>query len=280
MTDTAVHQTEDPPAPEPPGWKRPEVRSIALIWLVLTIVGECLVWIPSWLMGPSASTQMDDIKQTMTLFTAMSAPVAAVIWAIMIYSVARWRYTGDEPPEDDAPDFRTNSPVVLLWSILSGVLTLVVFIWGMLKIAAIPAAGGLAALPAGAMPPMVVEVTGNQWVWNFTYPELGNIQSDVLYLPLDRTTLFDVTSADVIHSFWIVEMGVKVDATPGQLTKTDVVPHSIGSFDVRCAELCGLLHAAMETQAKVVTQEEFDAWAQDKGAEVPIEPAAQEEGGA
>ena len=279
MADTEVSETQEAPAPGMRWWQRPEVRAIFLIWLLLTILGESLAWVPAHLMGSSASVQMDEIEQTITLFTVAAAPVAALIWAIMIYSLVRWRYSGDVAPPDDAPGFTSNTPTVIAWTIGSGLLTLMVFIWGLLKIAAIPSAGGLAVLPADALAPVEIQVTGNQWVWNFTYPDQGGIQSDVLYLPVDRTAVFDVTSTDVIHSFWIVEMGVKIDANPGEVTEADVLPHTLGTYEVRCAELCGLLHGAMETQAKVVTQQEFDAWAASEGAVVPVGPAS-EAGGA
>ena len=278
MADTALHETQESPAAGKRWWQRPEVRAIFIIWLILTIIGEALAWVPAWLMGTSASEQMDEIKQTMTAFTAFAAPVATLVWAAMIYSLAKWRYKGDTPPPDDAPGFTTNTPSIMLWVIASGVLTMIVFIWGLLKIAAIPAAGALALTSTNAGPPIEIQVTGNQWVWNFTYPELGNIQSDVLYLPVDRTAVFNVTSVDVIHSFWIVEMGVKVDANPGEIAKTQVLSHSLGTYDVRCAELCGLFHGAMETQAKVVTQAEFDTWAADQGSVVSVGPVAAEGG--
>jgi cytochrome c oxidase subunit 2 len=281
MSDTVVSEASEAPAPVVRWWQRREVKSVFRIWLALSIVGMCFAWVPSWLMGPSASTQMDDVKQTITMFTLAAMPVGAIIWSIMIYSLVRWRYTGDEPPPDDAPGFTTNSPAVLGWAIGSGLLTMMVFIWGLLKIASIPSAGGFDAMPFDAPPPIAVQVTGNQWVWNFTYPEYGDIQSDVLYMPVNHDTNFSVTSKDVIHSFWIVEMGVKVDANPGAVTQIDVTPHTIGTFQVRCAELCGILHAAMQTQAKVLSQADFDAWVKTKQSETRVEPQADsQEGGA
>jgi cytochrome c oxidase subunit 2 len=74
-----------------------------------------------------------------------------------------------------------------------------------------------------------------------------------------------VTSKDVVHSFWVVQMGIKVDANPGEITKTSVVPDKLGTFDVRCAELCGLLHADMETSAHVVSTDDFNKWISDNG---------------
>ncbi len=254
-------------------WQRKDVKAIFWLWLVLTIVGISFCWVPAWLMGPSASLEMDMIKLTMTMFTALAMPVGAVIWAIMIFSLMKWRYKGDGPPPDDAPGFTTNAPTVIIWTVLSGILTLVVFVWGLLAISAAPTAGAYGELGSPGTVPMTIEVTGNQWVWNFTYPEAGGIQSDILYLPVNQPVDFSVTSVDVIHSFWIVEMGIKVDANPGAVTYAEVTPNREGTFEIRCAELCGILHAAMETQAEVLPQEEFDVWVAGKQLSEPVLPA-------
>jgi cytochrome c oxidase subunit 2 len=72
--------------------------------------------------------------------------------------------------------------------------------------------------------------------------------------------VFHVTSVDVKHSFWIVQMGIKIDANPGYTTETAVTPNKIGVFDIRCAELCGLLHAYMQNKVHVLSQADYDAW--------------------
>ena len=118
---------------------------------------------------------------------------------------------------------------------------------------------------ASAPDPLEVDVTGQQWVWTFSYPHNGNVESDQLYLPVNRPVVFYVHSDDVIHSFWVVQLGIKVDANPGELTKTSVYPDRLGNYDVRCAELCGLLHADMETNVHVVKPAAFNAWLAAKG---------------
>ena len=78
-------------------------------------------------------------------------------------------------------------------------------------------------------------------------------------------------------------MGIKVDANPGALTATNVTPHTVGVFDVRCAELCGILHAAMETQAVVLSRADFNTWVEAEKAKLaanPPAPAEEAEGGA
>lgn len=113
-----------------------------------------------------------------------------------------------------------------------------------------------------------INVTGQQWVWNFDYTENGTVRSNVLYLPVDKPVIFHVTSRDVIHSFWIVQMGIKIDANPGYITETSVTPNKIGIYDLRCAELCGLLHAYMQTKVHVVSQADYDIWIKSQGGHI------------
>ena len=112
---------------------------------------------------------------------------------------------------------------------------------------------------------MNVNVTGQQWVWNFDYVDNGGARSQDLYLPVDRPVVFHVTSKDVLHSFWIVQMGIKIDANPGYVTETSVTPNKIGIYDLRCAELCGLYHAYMQKKVHVVSQADYDTWIQSQG---------------
>jgi cytochrome c oxidase subunit 2 len=90
-----------------------------------------------------------------------------------------------------------------------------------------------------------VKVTAGQWFWQYTYPEYG-VASSELFLPVNRQVNLQMTSTDVIHSFWVPEFRVKQDIVPGQTTELRVTPSLIGQYKVRCAELCGLEHAYME----------------------------------
>jgi cytochrome c oxidase subunit 2 len=209
--------------------------------------------VPARLMGPAASPTMRAVESTMTVFSVAASPVMALVLAIAVFSLIGWRSRGSEPPIGDGPPIRGNGRVTATWIVLSAGLTMFALIWGL---------GEMQSLSAEASTPnaMVVNVTGQQWVWTFSYPQNGNVESEQLYLPVNRPVVFHVTSKDVIHSFWVVQMGIKVDANPGEVTKTGVVPDRLGTFDVHCAELCGLLHAHMETQAHVVSTTDFAAW--------------------
>lgn len=235
-------------------WRRPEIHRVVGIWAVLTAV--LIVFslnVPARLMGPPASPTMHAVELTMTAFSVAASPVAALVWAIGGYSLFAWRDRGPGMPASDGPAIRTDGTATTIWLLVSSALCVFLLIWGLAEIPAV-------ATPASSGGALVVDVTGQQWVWDFTYPGEGGVQSDELYLPVNRPVVFRVSSEDVIHSFWVVQMGIKVDANPGEVTTTSVTPNKLGTFDVRCAELCGILHADMETNAHVVTSTAFDSW--------------------
>lgn len=273
--DTATHEPSEAPAQRVRWWQRQETKGVFVLWFIFTLLGLALCWVPAWLMGPSASEQMTDIKFTMTLLTAAAAPVQALIWAILLYSLVKWRYKGEGPPPDDAPGFEGNAPTVLVWAIVSALLTLFVFVWGLMKIATVPTLGGFDVTPSDQVAAVEVNVIGNQWAWTFEYPELGGFKTNRLVLPVETNTNFEVTSVDVIHSFWVVDMGIKVDANPGAVTRTNVTPQAEGVYAVRCAELCGILHAAMGTEIEVVSMDEFDTWVEEQRALLAAAPPAE-----
>ena len=142
--------------------------------------------------------------------------------------------------------------------------------WGLIVIS--PSASEAASTAQ----PTVVDVTGNQWAWTFAYPEAPGAQSDELYLPVDKRVLFRVTSKDVLHSFWIQQMGVKIDANPGAITTISVTPDTIGTYTIRCAELCGLYHSYMQTRVHVVSADDYQRFVQSAvGPVLPSDPDAQ-----
>jgi cytochrome c oxidase subunit 2 len=242
-------------------WRNRDLRVMALLWAGFTILGVVFALIvPDDLMGTPASTTMTEVERTFTAFSVASAPVAALVWALAIYSLWRWRRKGEWSPGDpDGPPIRGHGLTTGLWMFGSSALCLFLLIWGLAALSSVES-------PASASSPMEIDVTGQQWVWSFTYPQSGNVESDQLYLPVDRPVVFHVTSDDVIHSFWVPEMGIKVDANPGMTTTTQTVPNRIGVYHVKCAELCGLLHADMETNAHVVSADDFASWTATLGS--------------
>ncbi len=103
---------------------------------------------------------------------------------------------------------------------------------------------------------------GQQWAWTFRYPQFGGFETTQLVLPVNEPVALNVTSLDVIHSFWAIQLGVKADANPGLDNVAYTTPQQTGNFEVRCVELCGIWHGSMYTQGSVVSATNFVAWAQ------------------
>ena len=256
-----------PPAAEPAtrrAWRRPPVFPILVIWVGLTILlGLFAYFVPAHLMGEPASDRMAEVQRTFTAFSLASAPVAGLVWAVTLYSLIGWRHKGAEMPTEFGQPLRGHGRTQLIWVLLSSVLCLFLLIWGLILLE--PPESSAEATTA----PLLVDVTGQQWTWTFDYPDSNGIQTDTLYLPVDQRVVFHVTSKDVVHSFWIGPMAVKIDANPGETTVIDATPNRIGTFPIRCAELCGLYHGQMQTTVHVVSAADFASWVQAKQASAP-----------
>jgi cytochrome c oxidase subunit 2 len=127
-----------------------------------------------------------------------------------------------------------------------------------------------------------LKVIGKQWFWTYQYPRVGNFQFDSLLLsddaarkaheprllgvdnpivvPVNKVIEVVTTGADVIHSWALPEMGVKMDAIPGHLNYTWFKATRTGTFYGQCSELCGAKHAFMPIEVKVVTDAEYATW--------------------
>ena len=105
-----------------------------------------------------------------------------------------------------------------------------------------------------------VDVTAHQWWWEVRYPGLGVVTANEIHLPLNRPVRLELRSADVIHSFWVPQLGGKRDVVPGHPNAIVLVPHVAGVYLGQCAEFCGLSHANMRFRVFVDTPEDFVAW--------------------
>lgn len=106
---------------------------------------------------------------------------------------------------------------------------------------------------------MIVKVTARQFSWTYEYPDYGIVSSE-LHLPVWKQVILKMEAVDVIHSFWVPEFRVKQDVVPGRVTEYRITPNLVGSYKVRCAELCGSNHAFMEGPVIVSSQSDYDHW--------------------
>jgi cytochrome c oxidase subunit 2 len=236
-----------------------------LIWVVATAIGIVLLLvIGPQLVGwgglpPIASARAADIDQVLGIFTFLSIPVFMLVVVYAGYSVFAFRTKGR--PTVDGPAVRGNLPMQGIWIVVSICLVAFLFVYGVSFLNAVQAAPGDGKL--------VVHVNGEQWLWDYTYPQYNNLHTTTLELPVNRPVEFDITSTDVQHSFWIPALGIKQDAVPGETTHISVTPTVIGAYEVRCAELCGIYHSYMETPVQVVSADDFQAWTNAQQAAQP-----------
>jgi cytochrome c oxidase subunit 2 len=126
-------------------------------------------------------------------------------------------------------------------------------------------ASGIGAFPEDEGKPadLVVNVTGIQYAWIFTYPNAG-ITTAELHVPVDREVQLNLTAQDVIHAFWLPEFRLKQDAIPGQPSELRFKPLRVGEYPVICAELCGPYHGGMVTKLFVENPQDYDNWLQSQ----------------
>jgi cytochrome c oxidase subunit 2 len=259
----AVESEESGPDPIPhekPFFSRAGGK-IFIIWLLMTAVGVLIgVYAPSHLLPTMVSAEGHTVVITIVLFTVLAAPVAAFVYAVGVYSLLGWRHKGSDTdaPPPDGPPMRGNGPMTVLWLSLSAILVVVLLVWGLSE---------FTAEQTSHPNTLQVNVTGQQWLWTFSYPGTG-VQSRSLVLPVNRPVQFNVTSLDVTHGFWPASLGVQVDANPNVVTVITATPNKLGGFTVRCSQLCGLYHAFMYAPGSVVTPQAFAAWLHTQGASV------------
>ena len=254
------------------------VRIVA-IWAVLTAIAVPLIVL---VLGPhlppgKMSAEASDQTSANTVLTAVVAPIILIVAVNIVYSLVVFRARGDAI-EDGAP-IHGHAPTVLAWVLLTSVIVLALAGWGSYTLvqSARGAGGGQgpspADLPKGDRTALPIQVIGQQLAWTFRFPTYNAFESRQLELPVGRVIAFHVTSLDVTHSFWAYELGVKADAVPGVDNVAFVTPRKLGSFNIRCAELCGLWHGHMALHGHVVSASDFVTWvAEQKAANAQIIP--------
>ena len=252
---------------------RPHLLRLLIIWVVLSIVGilaALQIHYPPY----DQSVQGLDQSRTLALLTVLATPVFIGVVIMVLYSAIYFRRTTTELV--DGPPMLGNTPVQIAWIAISAVLVLFLAVFGIVTLASsnvaqavgtpgrsIGQSGGQtgSGTTGGTGPELQVQVVAQQWYFTYRYADYGGVETTHLYLPVDRPVELHVTSLDIIHSFWAYQLGVKADANPGVDNIFHVTAQKTGSFQVRCAELCGLWHGHMaDSEGQVVSQSEFDTW--------------------
>lgn len=230
----------------PGGSARRHAMQAAALWGFVTLVGIGLV-VAFPLFPQPASREGEIIDRAFLVLFLASVPVFALVQVVLVYSAMRFRAEGgggDGPPIAERPALSAAWVGVSLLLVLA----LAAFGWA-----------GMEELRAGRPADLTVRVVGSQFAWRFEYAELG-FGSTELRLPKDRLVRLELTSRDVLHSFWVPEFRVKQDAVPGRTIALTMTATELGEWNVYCAELCGLGHTVMKAPVRVVDQAAFEQW--------------------
>ena len=244
--------------PEPSHFRR-----ILILWIALSVIATPLVVIlaaPGLPPGDATSEAAGQVTDN-TVLLGIATPIAALMVVYFAYALIVFRHRGPEPDEGVA--IRGDNRVQLTWIVATAAIVLFAAVYGTVRIFGDSGAGGgqgpnPIAKPSGD--PLQVQVIAQQWAFTYRFPSFGGVETPHLELPVDQDVEFHVTSLDAIHSFWAHQLGVKADANPGVDNVAYARPTETGSFDIRCAELCGLFHGHMFDTGQVVSDSSFQAW--------------------
>jgi cytochrome c oxidase subunit 2 len=234
-----------------------------------------------------------DIYHLHMVCMVVCAIIGVVVFGIMIYSLIHHRKSKGYKPAA----FHDNPRLELIWSIIPFLILV-----GL----AIPATRVLIRMDDTRQSEVTVKIVGYQWRWQYEYLDQGisyfstlstpaaQIQNKEaknewyllevdkpLVLPINKKIRFLVTSNDVVHSWWVPELGIKRDAIPGFMYEAWATIQTPGIYRGQCAELCGINHGFMPIVVEAVSEADFDKWVasqtlkQDQYAKVEAQPTAQ-----
>lgn len=158
-----------------------------------------------------------------------------------------YRYNRKRHPV--AVQVKESNWLEITWIVIPLLLVLLMFYYGYV------AFSPMRNVPADAYP---IKVIGKMWVWAFEYP--GGKQSAEMVVPINKPIRLDLHSEDVIHALYIPAFRVKEDVVPGKNNYMWFQAGQLGTYDILCTVYCGIRHSYMEAKARVVTEDEFNAW--------------------
>jgi cytochrome c oxidase subunit 2 len=244
---------------------RPTPRLLAAILLA---VAGCGGPFPQTTLAPRSDLGVTVDKLFTDIFW-WAVVVFAIVEGLLLFVIIRYRQRegGGRPSR-----LHGHTALEIGWTLAPALILVFIAVPTMRTIFATAARA-----PAGALR---VEVIGHQWWWEYRYPELGIVTANEMHLPLGKPVELEMTSADVIHSFWAPGLGGKRDLTPGRITRIAFTADSLGEVAGQCAEFCGASHANMRLRVVVESDSAFAAWAvRQKGdAAVPVRGSEAERG--
>jgi cytochrome c oxidase subunit II len=231
----------------------------------VTIVGREITGFHNWILMP--------------IITFISIFVAG----LLLYCIVRF----NKKANPVAAKFTHNTTIEVIWTLIPVAILVVISLFSfplLYKADQVPAKYDL-----------TLKVTGHQWYWSYEYPDQNGISFDAnvlpadeakaagkpyllgtdnaVVVPLNKVIRLQLTASDVIHGYLVPAFGIQMDAAPGRLGEMWFKADKVGTYYGQCTQICGVKHAYMPIEIKVVTQPEFDAWVASQQSAQNITPA-------
>jgi cytochrome c oxidase subunit 2 len=239
--------------------KRP-IAQMLVIGVVAVVIGIPIALLIPWF-PETGSREAHNIHTLYDVLLVASVPIFVLVETVVLFSVWKFRMRPGEEL-NDGPPIHGNTRLEVVWTALPAVLIVALCTYAYTVLRS----------NEGSKPnTMLVNVTERQFAFQFSYPQASGktVVSPVLYLPKGRPVLFKLRAYDVVHSFFVPEFSVKLDAVPGIITQLRVTPNRLGTYPAECTELCGAGHSLMRATVRVVTPQEFQTWLQAQPANTP-----------
>ena len=252
------------PSPAPRPRKRFDWTLVCLLGAVLVLASSC-GWVGwDWNTPMSTVTPKSDFgRETHDIFMLISwwtLGIFIAVEAMLLYCCWRFR---DRPGAPIPKQVHGHTALEVSWTIAFAVILLIFAVPTIRVIFKTQEAPAATALR--------VDVFGKQWWWEFRYPQYKITTANELHLPVGQAAAFFLNAPDVIHSFWMPQLGGKRDVVPHRVNHITLTPEVAGEYPGQCAEYCGMSHANMRFHVIVHPQAEFDQWVKAQQAP-PVEP--------
>lgn len=206
-----------------------------------------------------------DIDGIMRLSAWMAIAVGLFVGAAVIAVIVKFRVRPGDDPDELPEQVHGNKKAELTWTLIPVIMLL------FLAVATIPSVFSLHDKGDGP----TIQVTGQQWWWQFSYDLDEDGQSDIItsneiVIPVGQEVNLEITSNDVIHSFWIPQLNGKKDAVPGRVHHWRISSPVPGIFYGECTEFCGLSHANMQIRAVALEAADYKIWQESQMAKSSI----------
>jgi cytochrome c oxidase subunit II len=211
--------------------------------------------------APALVSTRHEYGDLFSIYVPLAAAVFVLVVTVLLVLVVRARRRSP----DAASRTHENNPLELSYAVLLALVA------AFLLYLTFTAEHRVDTVAAAEAPRLVVDVTGAQWEWSFRYPAYGitrrsgTVGHQPLVVPTNEAIRFNLTSQDVIHSFWVPELDFKRDLFAGNVQRVTLTFTRPGTFSGQCAEFCGLRHADMVFTVRAVRRDVFQTWARSHG---------------